>query len=286
MGKAREVFASGVRAYEERRYKDAIDLFQEANRITANPAFSFNIGIAYEDMGDPAMALRHYRDYLRQLPAAADADAVEERTERIEEILAAKGVQQVSVLSDPPGARLSIDGKAIGVTPWTGEIAPGHHQVTLELAGYRTETRDFDLPRRSSIDVPVTLTAQRPVPMVAPTPAPVSTRVESGALTRIRPETWVIFGSGVASLGVSLGFELSRSALEERARKEPVQVPSAQFLDQAHDRATWARGFLMLGSGLTLTSLVLAYLNLDEPRANVALACTPTGCGLGMAGRF
>jgi tetratricopeptide (TPR) repeat protein len=283
--KTREVFASGVRAYEERRYKDAIDLFQEANRITANPAFSFNIGIAYEDMGDSAMALRHYREYMRQVPDAPDRDAVDQRIERIEEILAIKGIQQVSILSEPAGARLSIDAQPVGVTPWTGELVPGHHVLTLEIAGYRDEARDFDLPPKRSIDVPVTLRA-KDASDEAPVPVEPSTTGSGRVLDPIRPETWAVFGVGLASLGTSVGFELSRVAILSDARREPIQVSSEQLLDKARDQQMWGRGFLMMGTALAVTGVVLAYFNLQAPDPVVTAGCGRTGCGAVISGRF
>lgn len=282
--RSKQLFDAGAKAYEEHRYKDAIDSFRAANALTENPAFSFNIGIAYEDMGDPAMALRHYRDYVRQVPHAPDTDAVEDRIERIEDILAAKGIQQITVLSVPEGARLSIDGKPLGITPWTGELPPGHHEATLELAGYRTESRDFDLPTKRSIDVPITLRTA-PVPDHKPvylTPPPAS----PGVLSSIHVETWAVLGVGVVSLGTALGFELSRAELEAQARAEAVQVESARLLERARSREAWGRGFFMLGAGMTVTAVVLAVLNQDDPPTGIALGCDAQGCGAGYSGTF
>jgi hypothetical protein len=39
--------------------------------------------------------------------------------------------------SDPPGARLYVDGRAEGYAPLTLELAAGSHEVAFELAGYR-----------------------------------------------------------------------------------------------------------------------------------------------------
>lgn len=46
---------------------------------------------------------------------------------------------QAAFLSDPPGARVTIDGQPVGVTPCTYEYklgAGGSHEVTVEKAGY------------------------------------------------------------------------------------------------------------------------------------------------------
>src|SRR4051812_2701284 len=69
---ARERFKQGAQAYSEGRYKDAIDLFLDADRLAPNPAFAYNIGLAYEELGDATNALRWYRSYLRDLPGAPD----------------------------------------------------------------------------------------------------------------------------------------------------------------------------------------------------------------------
>jgi hypothetical protein len=285
--KARELFNSGVKAYEQKRYRDAVDLFLQADSLTENPAFSFNIGIAYEDMGDAAMALRHYRDYLRQLPDAPDEDAVEARIERIEELLAAKGVQQVTVLSNPPNARITVDNITVGITPWTGELTPGRHVAVVDLIGYRSETRDFDLPRKRSIDVPVTMLP--PVLPIGPEPTAVGTgaqRTAPSAFSRIRPATWAVLGGGVVSLSVALGFEISETAYVGKVDRatDPEQV--TMLRQRVLEQRAWKRGFLMLGAGLTITSLVFGYVDQLGPFQDVSAGCDSTQCGLSYSGRF
>src|SRR5690606_35465966 len=71
---ARTVYEAAVDAYGEKDYDEAIELFKHANRLKPNAAFSFNIGVAYQDMGVPEQALRYFRDYLRQSPAAPERE--------------------------------------------------------------------------------------------------------------------------------------------------------------------------------------------------------------------
>jgi hypothetical protein len=49
---------------------------------------------------------------------------------------AAAKVGTLSVHSDPDGAALELDGKAVGTSPWSGQVAPGPHAVTLTKEGY------------------------------------------------------------------------------------------------------------------------------------------------------
>lgn len=290
---ARLVYEQAVLAYSERRYKDAILLFQQADGLRPNPAFSFNIGIAYEDMGDSAMALHYYRTYLRQLPKAPDRDDVDQRIRRLERILADKGLQQVTILSNPASAVVKLDGKPKGVTPWTGEVAPGLHTVTLSLAGYEDESREFDLPPTRAIDVPVTLHAPRAKSKSAivnlnDPAAPVE---HLAPWQHVRPLTWGVFGVGVGAVGAALGFELARSGFEERSQRSDDPAERTALHERAQRHEVWAKGFLMLGLGLGLTSIVLGYQDIDDgltrQRAGVCLDWMPGGgASLGYVGAF
>src|SRR5580693_4387830 len=106
---AKQRFAAGAQAYREARYKDAIDLFLQANKLDAHPELIFNVGQAYEKLADVPDALRCYREYLRLAPAASDRATVEASIRNLEARLRDKGVQQVSVFSSPIGATLVLD---------------------------------------------------------------------------------------------------------------------------------------------------------------------------------
>lgn len=279
---ARLVYERAAQAYAEKRYKDAIDLFQQADGLRPNPAFSFNVGIAYEDMGDSAMALRHYRAYLRKLPQASDRDEVDDRIRRLERVLADKGLQQVTILSDPSSAVVVIDGNPVGVSPWTGELSPGYHAVLLRLSGYEETHRDFDLPPRRAIDVPVSLKRQKRGSDATPIDMSklAAKREQLELWEHVRPVTWGVLGAGFVSLGVALGFELARSDFDESARLAMLQTERDALDQRAHRQEVWARGFFMLGLGLGVTSIVLGYQDLtDGLRASRPAAAVSVGCG-------
>src|SRR5690606_25417412 len=118
--RALEKYEQGSAAFQRRRYKDAVDLFLEADAIAQSPAFAYNIGLAYREMGDDANALRWLREYMRRAPRDDDRRFVASYVNKLERRLMAKGVQQLTVMSEPAGATLVIDGEPKGVTPWTG----------------------------------------------------------------------------------------------------------------------------------------------------------------------
>ncbi len=54
---------------------------------------------------------------------------------------------QVKIVSEPAGASVFIDGKAVGVTPFvTGELTPGKHELVVKLGGYRDYRSSFVVP--------------------------------------------------------------------------------------------------------------------------------------------
>jgi tetratricopeptide (TPR) repeat protein len=303
---AQDRFAEGVAAYEQSRFADAVALFREADRLAPSPLLSLNVARVYERMRDDRSALGAYREYLRRLPEAEDRAEVQGRVDELELTLEQLGVQQLSVLSTPAGAALVIDGQPRGVTPWTGELAPGSHQLVLSSSGHQDAARDIELPRVDALDVIVSLQPLAPSPTPdasAPSPrSPVAPAKPGAALapsdfreTRAVPSvlSWALFGGSAALLISSAALELSRRDLEGEARRSQIQIEHKQKFDAMQDRQAVSR--VLLGAGL-LTGLLGAgslYLDLDQgsPSAIVrpsalGMACAPSECLLHAQGRW
>jgi hypothetical protein len=288
MAHARERFQAGVRAYEEGRYRDAVDLLLEADRSMHSPAFAYNIGLAYEAMEDQASALRWFRSYLREAPETEDRSAVEKRIAALEGALQKRGIQQATVLSSPEGATVTIDGKPLGVTPWTGELVPGRHRVELNLRGHDRIERYVEVLAHRAQDFPFPLqptAAQQSQADPAAAPPPVQPAAES-KLSRVSPWTWTALTASTLVLGGALVFELSRANAEEEAREAP-QVDYQDKLDTAESRQTTARVLAAVGGALLVTSGVLLAVDLTRSKnANVSVRCGTTGCFLAGRGAF
>lgn len=301
---ARMRYREGVEAYRAAKYRESIDYFLEADRLSPSSALSFNIARAYEKIDDPAAALRWYRDYLRRDPAAKDRSAVDLLIHSFEERLSKKGVQQVTVLSGPPGATVLVDGRPVGVTPWTSEIAPGTHQLELRLEGYAPATQPLELSPDHAQDVTSTL-----VPAVA-SPAPTSAAVAPAGADRAgasaprqgsapsdgpskgSPLTtlgWIGIGAGGAALTSALIFELLRRSAETDAKSEPTQVEYAKDLDRMESRQTAARALAGLGGALAIGGGMFLWAGSHKgSRQATALGagCVPSGCWSTIRGRF
>jgi tetratricopeptide (TPR) repeat protein len=286
---ARARYDAGAAAYAAGQYQRAIQEFREADRIAPRPALSFNIARAYDKLGDEARALEFFRQYLRRDPNAKTATETRARITALEAVLQARGVQQLSVYSSPPGASLRIDDRLVGVTPWTGELAPGKHRLSLTAPGSSETTREIDLPRAEAMDVDMSLGPEQggaPVPTRSPvssgasSPPGVVASEKTSETARFGVWPWVAIGAGGAALVTSLGFELSRRSAEEEAENTPHRDfrDYQERYETMESRKTTARVFLGVGGALMIAGGVLVYLDQSE-RASVALDCGPATCG-------
>jgi tetratricopeptide (TPR) repeat protein len=308
---ARELYRSGAAAYDDGRYKDAIDAFLEANRVAPSAALSFDVARAYDKLRDPTRALEWYRDYLRRAPKSKDRGRVQRLVEALQNRLASKGVQQVTVLSTPPGATVTLDGQPVGVTPWTGESKPGAHHLVLTRRGSTDAESDFVLAIAEARDVVVQLepepTPPPPVPLLAPAPvSPLPPATEprsisstsSGGTTAPQASSgspfttvgWIGVGVGAAALGAAAGFEVARRNSEADAKTAKQQVQFANDYDEMKSRQTVARVLVGAGAGVALVGGVFLVLGATSHSAErspaFAFGCLPGACSASASGRF
>jgi tetratricopeptide (TPR) repeat protein len=297
---ARESFDAGAVAYEQSRFAEAVALFREADRLAPSALLSLNVARVYERMQDDPSALAAYREYLRRLPAAENRAEVQSRIDELERTLELLGVQQLSVLSTPTGATLAIDDVPRGLTPWTGELAPGPHRLVLRLREYQVEERDLELPRADATDLVVALEpllleatparARHPSGVRKHGPSPLSARSDHPAALAVPSLlSWALFGGSAVLLLSAAGLELSRWGLEDEARETRIQIEHKQKFDAMEDRQAAAR--VLLGAGL-VTGLLGAgslYLDLDQAtpsQSALGMACAPSECLLQAQGRW
>jgi tetratricopeptide (TPR) repeat protein len=295
---ARQRYQRAAQAYSDGRFKDAIDLFLDAARLSPNPAFAYNIGLAYEQLGDAPNALRWFRDYLRALPNAPDRAEIEPRIAAAEKHLRELGVQQVTVLSTPEGATLTLDGRRIGVTPWTGELSPGRHTASLELRGQSDTETTFELPSDHAVDVSLVMLREDEAASAAPKAAvPVATtrpvQEEQPWVSKVKPLTWATLGVGGAGLVIAAGFEVARAAAEKDASSAGTNLEGHDAYETAKSRETAARIAVGVGGALIAVGGVLLYFDLAHgskegapPVARSAPSVTALGfgCGGGLCG--
>jgi hypothetical protein len=233
---AKQLYLLGAEAFSAQRNADAIFYFRQAERLVPSAKLTYNIALAYDEMGDTGRALREYRAFLAREPSSVHRDEVQARVEQLELALAALGVQQLRIVSEPTGATVRVGEELVGITPWAGELAPGLHRIHLEHAGYRAQDTEVALSAQHVAELQVTLRAEPRSEAKRPSP-----------LSRIQPLTWGFLGVGVGALAGGVGFELSRAASSDHASRAatPEAVARAQGASDAKQMAS----LLLLGAG-------------------------------------
>lgn len=201
--RARELFLQGVAAYRAGKFYEAVEIFLQTQRIYPDTQLCFNIARAYENLGDAGAALKYYRDYLREADRPSDGDEVRERVRRLSQQLAQRGAQQVTVLSQPEGATVLLDGKPVGITPWTGETYPGKHRLALKLDSHVAQEQVLELDAYSARDVSFVLVPE-PKPVLKAPPPLVLIKPRPAGVTLA---TLITLGTGVALLGTAIAAE-------------------------------------------------------------------------------
>lgn len=291
---AKQRFDEGVNAFREHRWADAVRAFRQADAISPSAPLSFNIAKAYERLDDTAGALRWYRDFMRRSPQAPNAAEVQARITTLAEALAQRGLQQLTVLSTPSGAAVTIDEQQVGTAPLSLELSPGPHHARLELPGYAAQQADFVLDARTPRDLSLRLDVLGSAPATAPSPAtappsnaPTNAPASSAPAARpFGPAPWIVLGAGAASLLGALGFEVARRSAESAAKSDS-QLEYPDHFDAMESRQTTSRVLLGVGGALLVTGGVLLVLNQPKQSpAALALGCGPNGCGLGFRRSF
>jgi len=191
-------------------------------------------------------------------------------------------------MSTPVGAVVMLDGRAVGVTPFTGDFSLGDHHLQLDLAGYRDRGRTISLAANAPDEERVELNAEQApagtAPIVVKGVASSPTR-DGGRRFGIAP--WLIAGTGVASLGGALGFELARRSDEDAALHASNQLRFKTESDAMVRHQTTARVLGGVGGALFVTGTVMLLFNDQTPSApRVGLGCTLKGCTASAQGSF
>jgi tetratricopeptide (TPR) repeat protein len=308
---ATEEHDRGVRAFAAGRYRQAIELFRRADALKPSAAIAFNVASAYERLGDRAAAAAAYREYLRRAPDAKDARSVERRIRALK-----APAQKVIVHSAPAGASLSIDGKPVGVTPYTAELETGLHTLEVRLTGFANQARVLEvtpgMPEQLAVVMtavgdsaapaaseaaPLSTTSQAPLAprRFSTTAAPGAPREERERTSTVGVLGWVAMGGAVAAFGGALTLEIMRRAEEDRARRAQTQIGFYERVDTMQTQQTAALALAATGAGLTALGGALLFVdasNKEEraqrqaPGLSARLILRPGVAGAQLNGRY
>ena len=138
---ARELDQQGIVGFRDGRFGDAARYFRAAFHLGGPSSELWNLARAYEKLDDAEGADRAIAEYL----ARPDLSAQDRADAEHESHALRTRPSLLTITTTPPGALVSVDGKAIpGATPLSSEIAAGPHVVVVKHVAYATVTRTFD----------------------------------------------------------------------------------------------------------------------------------------------
>ena len=84
------LYEQGRAAFREGRYSEAVVLLLESQRLQPEPVLDFNIGKAYEALGESAKAISHYETFLKNVADVPDRAEIEANVVLLKKSLAPK----------------------------------------------------------------------------------------------------------------------------------------------------------------------------------------------------
>lgn len=283
--RAKELFSAAQKLYQQRRYSEAIEKFEEAYVAKPHPVVYFNIGRCHEELGQAGPALKAYKSYLRLSPEAKDRNQVADTIAGLERKLRDQGLQQLTVVTDPVGAQVEIDGKPAGVSPVTLELSFGNHRLVAMLDGHQRIDRSISLAPGQASELNLSLvkgsefkapgdtplahgasSEPRPLePGIAAPPMVTVSDTPSASAPRKRVWTYVVGGVAIAGLGAGVGLgvasEANAAAVRNGDNGQPRPADEVQRLsDASKGLAMGANVSYGVAAAAAITAVVLFFV--------------------------
>jgi len=322
----------GRAALEGGQYNQALQDFMAAlEMVDGGDAESWRmllaIAVTYDQMGQLGHAAEFHRAFLMraQKHAALLTPAWGERVagskRDVDRIMKRASATHgfVSVVSQPPGAVISVDGRPVGamgdgVTPFLLFLEPGPHTVRLARSGYESVERNIKIAAGAIRALDVVLepgeasggsAGLQPVevvgaakPSVVEEPAP-DAAVEATPSGGSHAGQWTLIGGGGAVLAV--GAVLTALAASEHSALEadqalllgdPEQYAALTPAERSAESAKWderadkvstlqsaSLGLYAAGAAALLGGVLWLVLADDDEASSAAMSLTPTDGG-------
>ena len=159
--RAKASFKAGANAYAAGDYLAAIQALEDAYEISPLPAIAFSLAQAErkqyfvdEQRQHLERAVTLFRRYLEQETRGARREDARFAISQLEPLLGTKNAPtepaarvqarptRLMIVSDTPGARITLDGGATAASPLIREVTPGKHHARVQSAGYLDAERD------------------------------------------------------------------------------------------------------------------------------------------------
>jgi hypothetical protein len=145
MASAKQLFAQGLKLYNEGSYREALAAFLHANDVAPRASIQRNIAQCHRDLKDFASAYDAYQALLSKYGATMSPTDKRSVQRAIDELAMLTGTVRVGVTD--AGAAVAVDGHDAGTTPLAAPLRVnlGPHVVTVTKAGFETLQKEVKL---------------------------------------------------------------------------------------------------------------------------------------------
>lgn len=267
-------FKSGVELFKEADFRAALVEFRRAYEKSKNPKILYNIAQCEYQLTDYVAALATFERYLKDAASVIDHARRVEVEEELPKLRAR--IASVTVRTNVPGARVSIDDEPVATTPLSAPIPlnPGPHRILARKDGYAEALQRIEVAGGETPTVTLTLSE---LPSARTAEKPATEPESSGSALRT---TGIIVGAvGLVTLGVGTAFGLSAKSKNDDAASMcsglECRDPRALTLtDEARSQATIST-FGFVAGGALLAGGVVLYLVAPKSESKTALHVAP-----------
>jgi hypothetical protein len=278
---AQQKAAQGAALADQGKHAEAVQLFRDAYQLYPNPGYLYNLGIAYQALGDDVQALRELETFLDKAQKVAPefiADAVAQAREIRKRILI------VEVRCSEAGALVAIDGKEAGRTPLGRSLRarPGLHRLVVSKPGFASYEKEVVGQQGEELTVEATL---RPARLAGPdgtSSEGTGARRQAVELSEPARPAAPALRSG-ADIGASLGLQGWVAGLEKADASLAFRIDAGFTPASARDsRLTFRAGASLGVSSVTATNQTTTAAAPGNSRATFASLLLVPGARLSL----
>jgi hypothetical protein len=166
-GPAKESYESAKLLYLDGDFSGALVKFSQALDQSKDPRLLWNMAVCEKNLRHYASVLSLTTRYKAEGGTLLSPTDVQDADQLIEVIR--PFVAPISVSAQPEGAKVTLDGQAVGTLPLAGPLMVdiGTHELTLSKDGYAPHTQRLDIKGGGEIAISVTLEEVRHVGTLA-----------------------------------------------------------------------------------------------------------------------
>ncbi len=271
----------GDAAFDERRFSDAFESYQVAQKTHRDARLHYNIAQSLSALERYPEALEAYQAFLAEAPPGTLNEAQQATLFRLVEELKGK-LTRLDLTCDVVGARVLVRGKAVGTTPLAGAVVLNAGEAKLEVLaeGYKPYSTTMVLSGGATVPLRTRLERVDFTGLLSVTSNVAGAQVSvDGAPVGVTPlQVRTKQGSHVVVVKAPAHVEQSRMTTIAPGKRTEVLVS----LERAPDYTTAYIGFGLGAAGLAAGTAtgILAYVRLGKAKEQcdgAAKECGPAG---------